>query len=88
MYEGQRFPVWIESGSVLVLQAVSTKPSKLVSVLHSAHHFLFFEHSHFLFVNNLRCEVSCNLRESYHNCVLKSVCSPGGVYVGDDFRYD
>jgi hypothetical protein len=33
LYEGQRFPVWIESGSVLVLQAVSTSPSKLVGLL-------------------------------------------------------
>lgn len=40
LYERQRFPVWIESGSVLVLQAVSTSPSKLVSVLHSTHVFV------------------------------------------------
>lgn len=30
LYEGQRFPVWIESGSVLLLQASTTSPSKLV----------------------------------------------------------
>ena len=30
LFEGQQFPVWIESGSVLLLKAVSTKPSKLV----------------------------------------------------------
>ena len=40
LYEGQRFPVWIKSGNVLVLQAVSTSPSKLVSVLCCTHIFL------------------------------------------------
>jgi peroxin-1 len=28
--EGQRFPVWVESGTVLVLLAVSTQPKSLV----------------------------------------------------------
>lgn len=38
VYEGQRFPVWVESGSCLILQAVSTSPRRLVCFMDVAYY--------------------------------------------------